>query len=237
MKKQLRYFLISLLVAPVFAACDNVSGSGNVAREERRTGSFSRVSLEGSMNVIIAKGEQSTSVIEAEDNLMEYIELINDGDELVVRFRRNTSIRSHKKITVYLTTNTLESMRVSGSGNMELKGLFSTATGMDIDLSGSGNITGQVNAPEVDIDISGSGNVTLRGETRDVDIDIAGSGNCRAEDLLAENVSVSIAGSGDVRIFASRNLKADIIGSGGVAYKGEPSIKLNKVGSGSVRKL
>lgn len=237
MNAQLKYFLLSLLVAPLFTACDTVNGSGNVIKEERPVSGFSHLSLEGSMNVIVTKGESSVASIEAEDNLLPYIELENNGDELIVRYRRNTNIRSHKKVTVHVSSNTLDEVDMSGSGNIEMKGPFTSPHGMDIDVSGSGNVTGEINAPEVDINISGSGNVTLKGETRDVDIDVAGSGNCRAEELLAENVSVSIAGSGDVRVYASRNIKADIIGSGSVSYKGEPSIQLNKVGSGSVRKL
>jgi cytoskeletal protein CcmA (bactofilin family) len=237
MKTHLKYFLLSLLVAPVFTACDTVNGSGNVVREERPVGEFSEVSVEGSMNVILTKGAGPKAVIEAEDNLMAYIELEERDNELVVRFRRNTNIRSHKPVRVHLSTNTLKEVDLSGSGNVDMKGLFSSEETMHIDLSGSGNVTGEVNAPEVEINISGSGNVTLKGETRDVDVNLAGSGNCRAEELLAENANVSIAGSGDVRIYASRNIKADIIGSGGVAYKGEPAVQLNKVGSGSVRKL
>lgn len=237
MKAQLKYFLLSLLVTPAFTACDTVNGSGNVIQEERPVGTFSQVSVEGSMNVIITKAAASAAKIEAEDNLLPYIELELQGDELVVRFRRNTNIRSHQPVNVFLSTNDLEEIDLSGSGNVKLQGVFTSPNAMHVDLSGSGNITGAVNAPEVEIDLSGSGNVTLKGETRDVDIDLAGSGNCRAEELLAENASVNIAGSGDVRIYASRNIKANIIGSGGVAYKGEPAIQLNKVGSGNVRKL
>ncbi|MGX5817800.1 head GIN domain-containing protein [Chitinophaga lutea] len=231
--------LLSCLVLPLFlAGCgETVSGSRNVAKEDRQLEKFARVSLAGSMDIYVTKGDSYNVTIEAEDNLLPLIETRVEGDELVVRFRRNTHVRTHRDVKVYVTTPELEGVDLSGSGDIELKSFFTSSTRMALSISGSGDIKGSFNAPATSIDIAGSGNAQLSGQTRDLSIDIAGSGECRSEDLLSETVNINIAGAGSVRVHASRSIKANIVGSGDVYYKGEPTIETSKIGSGSVKKI
>ncbi|WP_343701336.1 head GIN domain-containing protein [Chitinophaga sp.] len=228
---------LPLLLLPVMAACDSVSGSRHMAREERRPGEFSQVEVSGSMDVYITQGSAHLLSIEAEDNIVPLVETDIDGGELRIRFRRNTNIRAHKPVKVYVTTPVLEGIDLNGSGDVEVKSHFSSPGRMHFGLSGSGDLSGSFNAPIVAVDLAGSGNVELKGQTRDLRINIAGSGNCEADELLAETVDVNIAGSGNAQVHASRELKTNTLGSGDVRYKGEPSIKSSKLGSGSVRKL
>lgn len=230
--------MLPLLLA-LLAACDynSVSGSRNMAKEERQLGDFSQVDVSGSMNVYITQGSSRNISIEAEDNIIPLIETeVRDG-ELEIRFKRNTNIRNHKQVKVFLTTPVLEGVDLSGSGDVEVKSHFTSPGAMHFGLSGSGNLSGSFNAPAIKVSLAGSGNINLKGQTRDLNIDIAGSGNCEADELLSETAEVNIAGSGNAEVHASRALKANTLGSGDVRYKGEPTVNVNKVGSGSVRKL
>jgi hypothetical protein len=56
-------------------------------------------------------------------------------------------------------------------------------------------------------------------------------------DLLSENTKVTIAGSGDVEIFASKQLDVNISGAGDVKYKGNPSVNKSVAGAGDIRKI
>jgi len=89
----------------------------------------------------------------------------------------------------------------------------------------------------VKVDISGSGNSDLKGKTKDLTIGIAGSGQSRSKELMSENATVSIAGSGDAYVFASSSLDVSVAGSGDVYYLGQPHINSKIAGSGSVKSL
>ncbi|WP_158642779.1 head GIN domain-containing protein [Chitinophaga japonensis] len=236
------YQLLVLLVFSLFtASCDvtgqnHVRGSGNVQKEERSVGAFTKLSVRGSMDVFLTQGPAKAAVIEADDNILPLIELEKEGDELVVRLRRHTSINTRKAMKVYLTTPEIEGLYLAGSGNIKLENKFSNNREMKLKVSGSGNIDGELNAPQVDADISGSGDITLRGETKELDIDIAGSGDFKGSDLLSENADIKIAGSGDALVHASMTLDARIAGSGDVRYKGTPQVSSKVAGSGSVKK-
>ncbi|CAL1516676.1 head GIN domain-containing protein [Chitinophaga sp. MM2321] len=242
---QTRKFLCSaaLAVATIcfFDACNvigqnRIKGSGNVITEERSIPPFHQLKVEGSMDVYLSQGPAKAAVIEAEDNIIPVIEILMEGDQLKVRYKRNTSVSTHKDVKVYLTTPEVDELSLSGSGDLKMNGKFNAKQDIKLSLSGSGNIEGSINAPAVKAAISGSGNMDLKGETKDVSLSIAGSGNFDGDDLLAENVAVSIAGSGDASVHASVKLDAKIAGSGDVKYKGNPQISSSVAGSGSVKK-
>ncbi|WP_346315982.1 head GIN domain-containing protein [Chitinophaga sp. YIM B06452] len=236
MKTQLKYLLPLLLFIPFLSACEGVSGSGNVIKETREVGPFRALEVSGSMDVYVSQGNSTTVTLEGEDNILPEIELVTEGDKLEIRFKRNMNIRTHRDVKVFLSAKTLEGVELSGSGDVELSGIFNSPAPVHISLAGSGDIKGVFNAPEISMDLAGSGDIELKGETRDVRISLAGSGNCDAGSLLAETADVNIAGSGNVDLHASRELKTNILGSGNVYYKGEPSVSSSKIGSGTVKK-
>ncbi|MRG47413.1 hypothetical protein GFS24_19995 [Chitinophaga sp. SYP-B3965] len=236
MLTNLKYFALMLLLTPAFVSCDEVRGSGNVSKEERDLSEFTAVEASGSMNVYITKGNTSHATIEAEDNILPFIELVEDGGRLEVRFKRNVHINTRKQVKIYLTTAKLVSAELSGSGDLDIQSHFESAVPVHLSLSGSGNLNASFSAPVVNLDLAGSGNFKVKGETRDLKVNLAGSGNAHLEDLMTETADLDIAGSGNVDLHASRSLKANIVGSGDVKYKGDPTVELNKIGSGSVKK-
>ncbi|MBO9730596.1 MAG: DUF2807 domain-containing protein [Chitinophaga sp.] len=215
---------------------NRVKGNGHVTKEERQVAAFHRVKAEGVMNVYLAQGPAKAAVIEAEDNIIPLIELVEEDGRLIVREKRGYNISTHKGINVYLTTPEIDEVALSGSGDVQLTDKFTSSTPVKVALSGSGNVKGELTAPAVKASIAGSGDMYLKGQTKDINVSIAGSGNFRSDALLAENVDVSIAGSGDADVYASVKLNAKIAGSGDVHYKGTPEVSSSVAGSGSVQK-
>lgn len=233
--------LVAFVATFFLNSCDvigqnRVKGNGHVAKEDRQVASFHRVKVEGSMNVFLAQGAAKAAVIEAEDNIIPLIELVEEDGRLIVRLKRGVSVSTHKDINVYLTTPEINEVSLAGSGDVKLTDKFTSTSDVKVSLSGSGNVRGEINAPAVKASISGSGDMSLKGETKNVDLSIAGSGNFKGDELLSENVDINIAGSGDADVYASVKLNAKIAGSGDVKYKGSPEISSSVAGSGSIQK-
>ncbi|NLR56758.1 DUF2807 domain-containing protein [Chitinophaga polysaccharea] len=232
---------VALSTVLLLNSCDvigqnRVKGNGHVTKEERQSAAFHQLKVEGSMNVFLSQGEAKPAVIEAEDNIIPLIEFAREGDKLIVRFKRGISVSTHKDINIYLTTPEVDEASLAGAGDLKLTDRFNTKSNVKFSLTGSGNLSGEINAPAVKASIAGSGNIQLKGETRDMDLVIAGSGNFEGDKLLAENASVKIAGSGDADVYASVKLDAKITGSGNVNYGGTPSVNSSVTGSGTVQK-
>jgi hypothetical protein len=175
--------------------------------------------------------------IQGDDNLLRYI--ITDDDEgwLEVRMRDHINYRTTSPIKVYVTTPVVSAINVTGSGNVSANNKFYSSRKMALSITGSGDITCNVNTPRVDANLTGSGTLHISGETKDLDINIAGSGNYDGGDLKTENAKVKIAGSGDVSLFADAHLNVNVMGSGTVKYRGNALVNKKIMGSGSVLKI
>ena len=129
---------------------------------------------------------------------------------------------------------------VGGSGSYkagDVKAL--KALKVSVRVTGSGKVElGQLEAVDLDVDISGSGKVAIAGGTAGTQtVDIGGSGTYRAADLMSSEADLQLSGSGSARVWASEYLDVRITGSGGVYYKGDPTVKESITGSGDIRPI
>lgn len=220
-----------------FLACgfngETVNGNGNRKSEIRHVGNTTKINVMGDMDVVVAQGTPSVKV-EGDENILQFIETEDNDGWLEIKTRDHINIHSSTPVKVYVTTPEINDIKVNGSGNITCNNKFSTSNDMSFSLTGSGNITANVNSPAVTASITGSGNMYIKGETRKVDIRITGSGNYDSPDLKAENAFVKISGSGDANLFADVDLKASIAGSGDIKYRGKAAVDKNIAGSGSV---
>jgi hypothetical protein len=131
----------------------------------------------------------------------------------------------------------IKKLYVSGSGNMSVANTLKTDDKINIRVTGSGNVTALVDAPDIEASVSGSGNITIKGSCKDLEAKGSGSGDIKAAELRSENAEVALTGSGTASVYASVSLDAKVSGSGSVFYSGNPKEQqIKKSGSGSVQK-
>lgn len=214
-----------------------VSGNGVKSTQQRNFSDFDGVDVSGPIKVFVSQDSISSVKIEADENLMEYIEIENNGDVLDISTRGGYNLRPRTGIRIYVTAPSFHMLSVSGSGELKTQTKISSVKDVDVSVTGSGDLILNIDAPGIKSNITGSGNLTIDGGTRNFYTEVTGSGEVHAFDLLSESTDVKIAGSGDVEVFASKQLKISISGSGDVKYKGNPSVSQSIAGSGNVRKL
>ncbi len=212
-------------------------GQGELVKQERMVSDFSAIKFKMSGDVIVTIDPQATTPkveVEAQANIQEHIGLDVSGKTLIID--NEDCIRHHKKITVYITTDDVSAVKLSGSGNIIINNTLETES-FEASVSGSGNIRGAVNAQRVEVSIAGSGDVDLSGSAKNLEISIAGSGEYNGRNLVAANADISISGSGDVNCQVTDLLEVSISGSGSVYYLGSPSVDTSIAGSGKVRHI
>ncbi len=234
-----RILLINVIIGIVFlgaTSCDKitdrVTGNGNLTEETRVPGNFNGVALSGSYKVVIYPADFNEVVVEAESNLLPYIETVMKGGELVIKEKNNCWVKYTKTVTVFVYTTQLHKASISGSGSMWVNPFVTSF--IDYHISGSGDIYAELNAEEITVKISGSGNIHLKGTSPDSDFNISGSGSIKAFDLITRDCYSKISGSGEIEIFVTNFLQAVISGSGSVFYKGYPQLNVSISGSGEV---
>ncbi len=235
--KTIKLLLLSS-VAVGFAATSciedfTVRGNGIEASEGRITSGFNKVKSEGEFDVHITKGSRTDVVINAESNILPYIETDVNGNTLRLHVRGLHNIKNKLPMEVYITTPNLKNITQSGSG-IVTTGYFSGEENVDVVVSGSGSIETAIDAASIDAVVSGSGVLILSGGANVADFTVSGSGKIDAYDFAVRDCETMISGSGNVWIDVDRYLKATISGSGNVYCTGDAEIEAHISGSGKV---
>jgi Putative auto-transporter adhesin, head GIN domain len=208
-----------------------VKGSGNLISEERQVSEFNQIVLKGMGKITLASGEQQNLNIKTDDNIVSLIETTVRNGEL--KISHNAWNIRPTTLEFLITVKDLKGVAVSGSGNISGKDRFFSED-FFINVSGSGNISLDLETQQLDSDVSGSGLIRLAGKSNSHDASITGSGKIRAFDMETRNASISITGSGDCNLNVSEKLQAKVTGSGDLRYKGRPQLSTKVTGSGSV---
>lgn len=233
------YLPIVAIAALLFTSCerdyfDVVKGHGPIVSENRFTASYEEVALAIPADVYIVQGEDEGITIEAQDNVLDVIETEVRHGELKLKFEDGVIVKRFDPIKVYITTEDLSQITVSGSGNVYNDSPIVTNE-LRVRISGSGNVDlHDIDTPVMDAKISGSGKVYLEGITADLYLQISGSGDIYAFNLLTETADVTISGSGKTEVTVAHYLNAQISGSGDVYYRGHPDIDSRISGSGGL---
>ena len=229
-------FSIPIAGRRVFPDWESVRGSGDVIEETREVRNFNRVALATFEDLYIEQGEEEALRIEAEDNIMSYIEIELDAQTLRIGTESNVTLRPTKPVRFYLTVKELDAIVLSGSGDVEAPGL--KVADFSVTVAGSGNVYAQnLTADHLTVQVAGSGNADVSGEVNRQEITISGSGDYEARDLESAEAKVQIGGSGMATIWVSDSLDVTIGGSGSVRYAGIPEVTSSVTGSGSLRQV
>jgi hypothetical protein len=268
MKKQYLIIICAVTLALVTLACQisssgvnigisGIRGSGNVIEEERLVSGITSVRVANQGDLFIEIGAEESLVIEAEDNLLEYIESDVRGGELVLETRNGVNLRNDKPIRYHLVVQELDTISVSSSGDVEAPALEADwfrinvsssgnvdvdaidAKRLDVNVSSSGDVTiGELQAESLDVNITSSGSLTiLDGGVEEQDIRISSSGDYDARRLQSQVADVGISSSGNATVLVSEELYASLSSSGDLYYIGDPTVDARQSSSGDVIQL
>ena len=234
-----------------------VSGSGRVSEESRTVHNFDEVALSGIGTLHISVGRKESLRIEAEDNLLPYLTAEVQHNRLDIGTKNGVWLRNTKPIHFYLVVTELDtivlsgrgeikapdlltdsfSLTVSGSGKIEMGALETQEA--QVKISGSGNVQfANVDANHLKVLISGSGDLNIGGgDVEQQKVTISGSGKYLASDLESDQTNVHITGNGVVEVYVSRQFDVRVSGSGDVRYAGQPEVDQKVSGSGRVRPI
>lgn len=235
MKNLAAFFLFTFILSACIGTTF-ISGKGNIVEESIEVAEFNSVELLGAADVEISKGNDFEILLSDYENIIQYHRVTVENGKLIIEkedpFVQLLNSKAKVKIVI---PQTLSSISLSGSGNIDI--LTQVNAINSINISGSGRVyaTNQNNEfGNLSAKISGSGNIELKGTCTNLDGIITGSGKLYLSELHAQNVDCTISGSGNAYVYASNRLNAIITGSGNIEYTGGASVNTQITGSGRV---
>lgn len=228
----IKLLVMSMVSVVLIASCTNVlgfnrrvSGSGNVVQENRTLQSFTEVVLSEEGDLFIDVGDREQLIIEAEDNLQEYLVAeVNMGILEIKKLPENVTLNATQPIRYYLTVKELKSLTIKNSGDAEVSEVRADKFLVHVTSSGSVHI-GKLDVQRLDVELTSSGDLVIdEGEADEQFIRLSSSGEYIGKNVICQSAQVRLSSSGNATLNVLEVLEADLSSSGNVYYIGNPRI-------------
>jgi hypothetical protein len=205
-------------LAIAVSACGiSIAEDGPHEVRSRHVAPFHRIEVRGSTDVTVEHGRAGALRLEGGANRIHGLRTFVEGGTLVIE-QEDTSGTidiGGDPVRVVARAPSVDSVRIDGSGSVELR-----------DLRG----------PTLEAAVYGSGDVRADGRVDRLRSRVDGSGDLHLAALRADDAAVAISGSGSADLGATGRLDAEVDGSGDVTYAGDPSVTEDVSGSGDVER-
>jgi len=222
--KNLKELSLIIICLAITACADaqfrkTVYGNGKVVSEERAPVQVSGIRVSTGIDVYLSQGDKLNLVVEADENLHDYI--ITEVKNGILDIYTDANIRKAEMKKVYVTLKTINSVSTSSAGDIIGESPVETDD-LKISASSAGDIKLEVYANNIDANISSSGDVTLTGEAGFMEADLSSAGDLNAYNLKVKEADVTVSSAGGADIFVTEKLIARASSAGDINYKGDP---------------
>ena len=204
-------------------------------KETRQVADFSGIDASSVFDITVVRGNAETLVIEADDEVMQYVRSeVRNG--VLHLYLDNNRVKNIKTLKASVVMKNLDKVHLSGTCKLTSNDTF-TSESFEGECSGVSNMSINVNTGRLSIETSGACKIQIKADVSgDADINVSGTSKFNGE-LKASNVKLSSSGAGKVDLTGSAtSLKIDISGTAKI-NAGNFTVKnaaVNSAGAGNV---
>jgi hypothetical protein len=208
-------------------------GSGNLETETYAFTDFTEVEIGSAFEFEVNQSSSYSINITADDNVMDYVRVSQDGQTLKIGLRRFLSL-GPVTLRASVTMPQLHGLTASGASRGTVSD-FSSTEDLDITVSGASRLTGDITTGDVDFGISGASTIQLEGSANDIDANVSGASHFNLEDFTVYNADINFSGASSGTVNLNGRLDANLSGASTLWYIGEPtSTDINTSGGSTV---
>ncbi len=228
-------FASSLMLVSCEKPSDCIESTGEIITKDIAVTPFARIEVLQGIELIIAQGPEYKVQIQTGENLMENIEVIQNGT--VISLKDNTTcnwVREFGQTKVYVTAPNLEEIYSKTERNISSNGVLTYPTlrlfALDSDGdgregSGTGDFFITVNNHQLVIQNNNVSRYYISGQTNDAIIDFyAGDGRVEAPNLTIQTVKVFHRGSNDMILKPMQSIIGKMVSTGDIILKNHPPV-------------
>jgi len=205
--------LVSLGVGCSRGLLNQVRGSGNRQREERKVAAFTSIVTDRAFDITVVSQKQYALEIEGDDNVLPMIGTDVSGNVLHIKNKSSYSVSQPIKIAISVPN--LEAVTSNGAGRIKITDL---------------------NNDRFEVDVNGAPALEASGETKFLQVKANGAGNIDTHRLRATRADVNSNGVAQIDLYAREHLDVVVSGPSNVTYEGDPVVNKTINGPGTVQK-
>lgn len=188
--------------------------------EPRKVDGFRAIEIAGLMEVDVAIGATTSVDVQGNDaTLVKLVSTTVKNGTLVIDTPKDFQklLKGKKRdldLKVVVTMPKLDALAITGIGAIEVEGLAQKS---------------------LDVSIPGTGSVELAGKAERFKLSVPGTGAIKAKNLIASEVALSVPGTVQAVVHASKSFDVDVQGTAAVKVFGKPaSVKRNVNGTAAI---
>ncbi|WP_299439998.1 head GIN domain-containing protein [uncultured Aquimarina sp.] len=201
-------------------AFDGIRGEGEVIRKEKTINeNFETIKSSRGLDVVLTNKKDRKVIIEANENLHQYIEVYVEGETLYITADKNIYQADEK--TVYVSYNKLGKISATSGSRVTSQGAV-VQKDLAISATSGANIKLKVKAESLTTSVTSGAIMNLSGKVNNHKANATSGANIRADELLSL-VSVAKATSGShIKIHAKDQFTGKATSGADVVYYGDP---------------
>jgi hypothetical protein len=208
-------------------------GNGEVVEENREISGFNSISASAGLNVYLTQSDDEHVVVEADENLMEYIITDVRGHELKCEVEGN--IRRSTKLNIYVSYKTLNNISVSSGADINTENILHS-NNLSINVSSGADADLEIEAVSVNCQVSSGADVKLKGKCDHINANSSSGADIKANGLFCKSAQAIASSAGDIRLSVSESINANASSGGDIVFHGSPkTINIDESSGGDVK--
>jgi len=215
----------------------DVKGNGNIVSTVKNISSFIRLHISINGTVELIQSDEEKVIVEADENLMEYIEVTNSGRTLYVTAEGKWRKADFSSLNVKVYYRQLYNIyNASTKGNLICANTLMSAEPVEVKIySDKSSSKLNINAPAVKLITACVGDVEIEGACNLLEINAKSEGNLYARQMQAKTVSIKNYSVGNLEVSAEEWVSISNYGEGNISYWGNGKLKdIKQYGSGEI---
>lgn len=168
-------------------------GSGNLETQAYTFANFTRVEISSPFEFEVKQSNLYSVNVTADDNLVDYVQVTQQGQTLKIRLRGITNLRL-VTLRASVTMPQLNGLTVSGASRGTVADFTSTEE-LNITVSGASMVRGYITAGDVEFDASGASTIQLEGSADNMVAKVSGASRLALGDFTVNDANVNISGA------------------------------------------
>jgi hypothetical protein len=210
-------------------------GTGNIETQEKSFTGFDRVEAGHVFQVEINQGEDFSVIVRVDDEVKEFVQVTKQGNTLKLGLKPDRTY-TFKNVTLEatITMPELTGVSLSGASHAQVTG-FKSAKDLNLDISGTSSMEGDIEASAVTCELSGSSTINLDGSTNDLVVNASGGSIVKLSEFSTADADIEANGASTVTVNVNGTLDANASGASRVYYVGAPTLgTVNTSGAASI---
>jgi hypothetical protein len=171
-------------------------------------------------------------VIRVDDNLVEYLQVVKEGNTLQIGLKPNHPEIRRATLEAEVTMPELTGLDLTGASHVAITG-FKSAQALVVAASGASHLRGDIEAGDLTFSLDGGSEVILTGSAENATIKALGSGEIDLSAFSVVDANVEAGGASQVTVNVSGRLDVNASNASHVYYLGSPTLGTIKESGGA----